>query len=128
VIVRDGRALITERGVEPHKGEYDIPGGFLMAGEEPLDGLRRELKEELGDIEVRIGPAVQMVPHEYGKEGDYVLAIGFLAELVSGEPEAADDVASVRWVGPDEIDTVSFAWEHDRALVKRALDVDRGGG
>lgn len=127
VIVRDGRALVTERGVDPHKGRYDIPGGFLMAGETPHDGLRRELHEELGDVEVEVGPLMHMVPHTYGKEGDYVLAMGFLAKLVSGEPEAADDVASVRWIGPDEVDDVQFAWDHDRELVKKALELDREG-
>lgn len=122
VILSGDRALITERGVEPEKGRYDIPGGFLTAGEAPLDGLRRELREELGDIEVEVGPAVQMVPHRYGEEGDYVLAIGFVAKLVSGEPEAGDDVAAVRWITRDEVDDVEFAWEHDRELVRKALD------
>jgi len=127
VIVRGGRALITERGVEPHKGRFDIPGGFLMAGEAPVDGLQRELKEELGDVEVEVGPLMHMVPHDYGAEGDFVLALGFLARLVSGEPVAADDVASVRWIGPDEVDEVGFAWDHDRELVKKALELDREG-
>lgn len=127
MILRGDRALITERGVEPEKGRFDIPGGFLTAGEAPLDGLRRELREELGDIEVEIGPPVQMVPHRYGEEGDYVLAIGFVAELVSGEPVAGDDVASVRWVTRDEVDAVEFAWEHDRELVRKALERATGG-
>jgi ADP-ribose pyrophosphatase YjhB (NUDIX family) len=128
VILRGDRALITERGVEPRKGCYDIPGGFLMAGEDPLHGLRRELEEELGDIEVEVGPVMQMVPHPYGDEGDFVLAIGFIAELVGGEPEAADDVASVRWIGIDELDDVEFAWSHDRELVRKALGMVLEGG
>ena len=128
MIVRNGRALVTERGVDPHKGRYDIPGGFLMAGETPHDGLRRELREELGDVEVEIGPLMHMVPHTYGDEGDYVLALGFLAKLTRGEPEPADDVASIRWVTPEEIDEIEFAWDHDRELVRKALEMDDEGG
>lgn len=121
-IVRDDRALITERGIEPFKGSYDVPGGFLAAGEEPIEGLKRELREELGiEIDASIDDCVSMVPHTYGDEGDYVLAIGFLARLVAGQPKAADDVAGFRWVGIDEIDDVDFAWPHDRELIRKAL-------
>ena len=123
VIVADGRALITKRGRDPEKGRYDIPGGFLRAGEEVLDGLRREIKEELGvAIDVTFRDFVQATPHEYGEEGDYVLALGFLARITSGEPAAADDVEELRWVSIDELDEVPFAWEHDRVLVRRALE------
>lgn len=122
VIVKDGKALVTKRGVEPEKGRYDVPGGFLAAGEEPIAGLQRELREELGiEVEASVEDCVSMVPHPYGPEGDYVLAIGFLARLVSGEPRAADDVADFRWVEEDEIDGLDFAWPHDRELVRKAL-------
>lgn len=120
--MRDGKALITERGIEPFKGRCDVPGGFLGAGEEPIEGLKRELREELGiEIDVSVEDCVSIVPHTYGPEGDYVLAIGFLARLVAGEPKAADDVAGFRWVGLDEVDEVDFAWSHDRELVRKAL-------
>lgn len=121
-IVRDGRALISKRGSEPEKGRYDVPGGFLNAGEEALDGLRRELREELGvEVDVTMNDCVQMATHTYGDEEDYVLAIGFLARLVSGDPEPSDDVADIDWVTLDELDDIDFAWEHDRDLVRKAL-------
>jgi hypothetical protein len=63
-----------------------------------------------------------MVPHEYGDEGDFVLALGFKARHVSGEALAATDVADVRWVSSQELDDLDFAWEHDRRLARRALD------
>ena len=123
MIVSDGKALITERGREPEKGRYDVPGGFLGPGEEPLEGLRREVQEELGvEIDVSMDDVIQMVPHRYGSEGDFVLAIGFKARLLSGTPSPADDVASVRWVRTEEIDDVDFAWPHDRDLVRKALE------
>ena len=123
VIVADGCALITRRGKDPEKGRFDVPGGFLHAGEEVLDGLRREVMEELGvEIDVAMSDLVQVVPHTYGEEGDFVLAMGFIVRLRSGEPKAADDVAEIRWVSRDEVDHVEFAWEHDRTLVRRALE------
>ena len=127
VIVSDGKALVTERGREPEKGRYDVPGGFLGPGEEPLDGLKREVREELGiEIEVTMEDFVQMATHRYGAEGDFVLAIGFRARIRNGaEPTPADDVAAVRWVTNDELDQVEFAWPHDRDLVRKALAHER---
>jgi ADP-ribose pyrophosphatase YjhB (NUDIX family) len=130
VIVEDGKALITKRGSEPEKGRFDVPGGFVEAGEDVLDGLRRELKEELDvEIDVSIDDVVQIVTHRYGDddEGGYVMAIGFFARLVSGEPTPADDVADIKWTSLDELDDLDFAWEHDRELVRKAL-LAAGGG
>ena len=122
VIVRDGKALVTKRARDPEKGRFDIPGGFLHHDEHPLDGLRREVREELGiEVEAGIEDCLQMVPHSYGHEGDYVLAMGFKARHVSGEPSANDDVEEFRWVDLTEVDQLDFAWEHDRELVRKVL-------
>lgn len=99
-----------------------MPGGFLLPGEEPIEGLKREVKEELGvEIEVEVKDCVSMVPHEYGDEGDYVLSLGFVARLVSGEPSASDDVEEILWVSNQELDDLDFAWPHDRELIRQAL-------
>lgn len=120
-LVREGRALVTIRGIEPEKGRYDVPGGFLEPGEHPIDGLRREAREELGvEIDSVQGP-VMMATHRYGENGDYVLALGFTAHIAEGEPSPADDAASLAWVSPQELDGLDFAWEHDRELVRAAL-------
>lgn len=124
-IVRDGRALVTVRGIEPEKGKIDVPGGFLEVGEHPVDGLAREAREELGvEVEV-VGDPAMLAVHTYGEDGMYVLAIGFRARIVEGEPEPADDVAEIRWISADEVDGLDFAWEHDRKLVKAALEDGR---
>ena len=38
--------LLIERGIEPFKGRWAFPGGFLNMDESAEDGARRELKEE----------------------------------------------------------------------------------
>lgn len=110
------------RAREPRKGCFDVPGGFLLPGEEPLAGLEREVREELGvEIEVTEGDFVQAVPHTYGDEGDFVLSLGFVARILSGEPEARDDVAGIEWVTAGDLDGLDFAWPHDRDLIRTAL-------
>ena len=121
VIVENGRALITVRAREPEKGRLDLPGGFLGVGEHPVDGLAREVGEELGvEIEV-LEPPILLATHTYGPDGQYVLAIGFRARIVAGEPDPTDDVAAIRWVSAEEVDSADFAWEHDRRMVREAL-------
>ncbi len=120
-IVQDGKVLVTVRAREPEKGRVDVPGGFLEVGEHPVDGLRREIREELGvEAEVEGGP-ILLHPHTYGPEGIYALAIGFRARIVWGEPHPTDDVAEIRWLPLEEIDTTDFAWPHDRRFVRAAL-------
>ena len=122
MLVRDGKALVSLRGREPEKDRYDVPGGFLMPGEHPVDGLKREVREELGvEIDVGVEDCISMATHHYGDEGDFVLALGFVARIGAGEIRASDDVAEVRWVTRDELEDVDFAWPHDRELVRKAL-------
>ena len=119
--MQNGKALVTVRAVEPEKGRIDLPGGFLEVGEHPVEGLVREAKEELGvEIEVT-GAPILLATHTYGEGGQYVLAIGFKASIVGGEPSPTDDVAKVRWLSADELDAADFAWEHDREMVRTAL-------
>ena len=121
-IVQNGKALVTVRAREPEKGRIDLPGGFLEAGEHPVEGLVREAKEELGvEVEV-VGDPVLLATHTYGPDGEYVLAIGFRVRIVEGEPRATDDVAEIGWVSAAELDSLDFAWEHDRKLVRAALE------
>jgi 8-oxo-dGTP pyrophosphatase MutT (NUDIX family) len=42
------RLVFTVRGKDPGKGLLDLPGGFVDPGEGVLDGLYRELREEIG--------------------------------------------------------------------------------
>jgi NADH pyrophosphatase NudC (nudix superfamily) len=121
-IVDGDRVLVTVRGLEPEKGRLDLPGCFVEVGEHPRDALAREAHEELGvEVEVDESPMLLAV-HTYGSDGEYVLAIGFRVWIVSGEPSPADDVAGIRWASKEEVDTLDFAWEHDRKIARLALE------
>jgi 8-oxo-dGTP diphosphatase len=96
----DGRVLLGRRADDPSAGLWDIPGGFLDEGEHPLDGLRRELREETG-LEIEpveyLGTWIQAYDHRF------VLSMTWLARPVSGEAVAADDLVELRWFARDEL-------------------------
>jgi ADP-ribose pyrophosphatase YjhB (NUDIX family) len=100
----DGRVLLARRAVEPFQGRWDIPGGFLEEGEDPVDGLRRELKEETGlDVEPRRFLGFWMDRYGSDSTAEATLNLYWTARIVAGEPEPADDVSELRWFDGDSL-------------------------
>src|SRR5207245_1549375 len=48
IIIESDRVLLVERGREPLKGYWSLPGGVLEIGEKLVEGVRREALEEIG--------------------------------------------------------------------------------
>jgi ADP-ribose pyrophosphatase YjhB (NUDIX family) len=124
---RQGRVLLARRAIEPDRGKWDILGGFLEEGEHPLDGLRRELREETG-LEVEPLEFLTATVDRYGSgEGaQATLNLVWTARAVGGEAEPADDVSELRWFRPGElpppeecafehVSTVLAAWREQQA-------------
>jgi 8-oxo-dGTP diphosphatase len=112
----DGRVLLARRAHDPQAGKWDLPGGFLEEGEHPLDCLRRELREEAGvglaDEELL---GVWMDRYEYKRRLVATLNVYYSARIGDGEPEAADDVAELRWFDPGELPELAF--EHIEEVI-----------
>jgi ADP-ribose pyrophosphatase YjhB (NUDIX family) len=99
-----GRLLLARRAHPPYEGRWDTPGGFVEEDEHPLDALRRELREETG-LEVEPGRFLGVWMDQYSEDetGPWTLNLYWLARVLGGEPQAADDVSELRWFGPDEL-------------------------
>lgn len=114
--------MVTVRAYEPEKGRVDVPGDFLKVAEHPVDGIVREVREELG-VEIEVGESpILLAPHTYGPDGTYVFATRFRTRIIECEPNPTDGVAETRWISMEEIDDTDFAWEHDRGFVRAALE------
>src|SRR5207302_291085 len=94
LIVAAGRVLLAERAVDPGKGAWDVPGGFLEPGEHPEDGTRREVREETG-LDVSLTSLFAILTDHYGESREPTLNLYYLARIESGTPTPANDVASL---------------------------------
>ena len=108
-----GRVLLVKRAIEPFKGWWDIPGGFLEAGEHPADGAVREMREETG-LEVEPVEILGLFMDIYGSEQLPTLNICYLAKVSGGEPRASSDASDLAWFPLDELpDEIAFSWEKE---------------
>ncbi|MCU1344261.1 MAG: hydrolase [Acidimicrobiia bacterium] len=96
-IERDGSLLLTR---SPHHRGWTVPGGLLKRGEDPADGARREIFEELGVRVVLDGPPAYVV--DAARQVCDVVFQGRLAE--GDEPSATSyEVSECRWFRLDQL-------------------------
>jgi 8-oxo-dGTP diphosphatase len=101
IIIEAGRILLVERGREPLKGYWSLPGGAVEVGEQLTEAVRRETLEETG-LEIEPMSVVEIFERIMrdaagAAEYHYVL-VDYLSRVTGGELRAGDDVSRVQWV------------------------------
>jgi 8-oxo-dGTP diphosphatase len=119
----DGEALkllLIERGQEPFKGRWALPGGFVRVDEDLEAAARRELREEAGVAEVVLEQfhafgAVDRDPRER------VVSIAYVALTRLGDhhPRADTDARQAAWFAIDDLPRLAF--DHE-PIIRRALE------
>jgi 8-oxo-dGTP diphosphatase len=110
VIVEGEQVMLVRRAVEPRRGFWDLPGGFLEQGEHPADGLKREVREETG-LEIEILELLGFFLDQYPEPGETTLNCYFVARVCGGQPVPGSDVAEIRWFSRDALppaDQIAF--------------------
>ena len=113
LVVDQGKVLLVERAVEPFKGYWDIPGGFLDSAEHPAEAVRREMKEETG-LEVEPRAVLDFWIDDYGDEGYRTLNICYVAQVTGGDPRPGSDAVRMEWFALDALpENIAFNWERE---------------
>ena len=119
LVVNHGRVLLAQRAVDPAKGKWSLPGGYMDADEMPQQALQRELREEVG-LDVQITALLDIYPmdNEDGEHIGIVLAYGAVPTDSPDIPFVADDVQAAGWYAPAEIPR-DLAFESTHTLLHR---------
>jgi ADP-ribose pyrophosphatase YjhB (NUDIX family) len=107
----DGGVVLARRGMEPGKGRWSTPGGYVDLGESVEDAAHREIREEL-DVEIELLRLVGI----YSKPEDRVILIVFAARAL-GTPTPSREAPEVRVFARADIpwDELAF-WNDEHAL------------
>ncbi len=115
VIERQGSVLLVKRAVEPGKGDWCLPGGFIESGEMITAAAVREVKEETS-LECRILGILDASSDLGGFYGD-ILVVCYRAEILGGELKAGDDAMDLGFFKEDNLPPLAFRC-HARFLAK----------
>ena len=105
--------LLVERGIEPYKGYWALPGGFLNPDESAEEGARRELREETG-LEEAYMEQLRAYTDPDRDPRERVITIAFLALVKIRDVEGGDDAADTRWFPLSDVPSLAF--DHDTIL------------
>ena len=124
VVLRDEEVLLVQRGREPARGMWGLPGGLLELGEAVETGVRREVLEEC-NVAVEVGPLVAVFEpvqrDDDGRVRFHYVVLDYLASYVSGEVQPADDAADARWVRLERLDELPVL-AATRDVIRRAQE------
>ena len=115
-VTYNDRLLLICRAVEPAKGLWALPGGYMDADEMPREALRRELEEEVG-LDVNVGRLLDIFPMEDPATTSHKerrgIVLAFEAEPANDDLitlQSMDDVSAAGWFAVDELPAeIAFA-------------------
>ncbi len=124
------RVVLVRRGVEPKRGLWCLPAGYVEADERAEEAAVREVREETG-LEVELDGMLGV--YTFGHEPPTGVLILYAAHTVGGELRAGDDAQEVRAFAPEDLpadDQIAFRthlqalrdWRRARAVIYRRAE------
>lgn len=119
---KNGREMVAlvERGTDPFRGAWALPGGFVEADEDLADAAARELAEETG---LEVPPTTLQQLGAYGAPGRdprmRTVSVVYWASMPSPEePVGGSDAAASSWIPVNEALRYDFslAFDHRQIL------------
>ncbi len=96
----DNKILLLQRSEQSGRGgQWSLAGGGLDTGEDPIEGILREIEEE---IQIDVDKIKPFYIKSYMNQGDCIVIIAYEAKYINGEVVLNWEHDSFKWVGKDE--------------------------
>jgi 8-oxo-dGTP diphosphatase len=106
IVEMDSRIVLLKRAIDPQRGKWVLPGGYVDRGEEVMAASLRETEEECG-----LSTRIQRLLGVYSYPGRMTVVVVYVADYVSGDLKAADESEEVGLYGQDEIPWKTLAFQ-----------------
>jgi ADP-ribose pyrophosphatase YjhB (NUDIX family) len=113
VCIVDGGIVLLKRAIEPSRGKWVFPGGFVDRGEAVHEAAVRETLEE-----VNLKVSLTGILDAYSFPSYEVVVVVYAADVVGGDLEARDECLAVHAFSPEEIPWDELAFESTRAALR----------
>ncbi|MFN0072536.1 MAG: NUDIX hydrolase [Chloroflexota bacterium] len=110
IIPLSGGILLGKRSINPGKGYWSFPSGYVNRGEVLEEAAAREVWEET-NLRVRMNRLVGV----YSQVGQAVILVVYAADVIEGEPIAGDEMSELAIFTPEELPSMAFT--HDEQIV-----------
>ena len=115
------RILLARRNIEPRKGLWNLPSGFLENGETVEEGALRELNEETKATGNIVRPhAIYNLPHANQ------VYIHFLVALNSDRVELTAESSEITFFAPEEVPFDDMAFSSSTFSIKKHMEFPDG--
>jgi ADP-ribose pyrophosphatase YjhB (NUDIX family) len=106
VVEMDGRIVLLKRAIDPQKGKWVLPGGYVDRGEEVKAAARREMEEECG-LKIRVKELLGL----YSYPGRISVVVVYVGEPSGGELIVGDETEEVGLYSPESIPWNELAFQ-----------------
>ena len=116
----EGRILLLEHVFRPDGG-WGIPGGFLGRNEQPEEGLRRELREEIG---IEVEDVSFLFVRTLKRPGQ--VEIYFRARAIGTPKVSSFEIKKAEWFAVDALPEELS--QDQKRLIRRVISINENAG
>ena len=130
VVIREGKALLVQRGWQPFAGSWQLPGGYAEHDEPLALAVEREVLEEAG-IEAKVRDVIAFRHSIGGSVGgpSTNIYVVFRLEPLGGEPAwDGDEISAAGFYSLDEMSSMEAVQGLSRWAIEKALATDAKHG
>ena len=114
------KLLLIERGGEPFRGTWALPGGFVDMTETTDDAARRELEEETS-LKVDYLEQLYTFSRVDRDPRERVVSVAYFGLVRPSKVDAGDDAAQAQWWDANELPDLAFDHQEIVAVARERL-------